>query len=106
MIQTRLDRKTVAVLVVIVTAFWLLSLAGCAVPEKQVAVDTQVIQKPVPVRVSIERPKECPAQYPLDTLQPGATPVQIWRAAEAELEMRAACILKLLAALTGSSDGR
>ena len=92
----RQDRAVVAVVALILVAAFLL---GCSTPEKSVAVDTQVLTKPVPVRVVIERPVECPAKYPLDLLPADATPVQVWRAAEAELEMRAACILKLLAAL-------
>lgn len=98
MIQTKAERGVVAILaLLIVLAF---ALAGCATTERTVT-DTQVIDRPVPVRVVIDRPKECPAQYPLDTLQAGASPVEIWRAAEAEIEQRTACIIKLLAALTG-----
>lgn len=100
MIQTHSDRRVVAILAVLIMVAF--ALAGCATTERAVT-DTQVIEKPVPVRVVIERPKECPAQYPLDTLQAGASPVEIWRAAEAEIEMRTACILKLLAALTGEA---
>jgi len=103
MIQTKSDRRMVALAGLVMTGlFVVFFLFGCAAPVRTVT-DTQVIEKPVPVRVVIERPKECPAQYPLDTLQAGASPVEIWRAAEAELEMRTACILKLLAALTGAA---
>ncbi len=99
MIQTHTDRRIVAILAVLIMLAFL--LAGCATTER--VTDTQVVDKPVPVRVVIERPKECPSQYPLDTLQAGASPVEIWRAAEAEIEQRTACIIKLLAALTGES---
>lgn len=100
MIQTPQERAFVAIAAVVLVIVFL--LAGCA--RERVVTDTQVVEKPVPVRVVIPRPKECPAQYPLDTLREGASPIEIWRAAERELEMRAACIVKLLAALTGDSE--
>jgi hypothetical protein len=103
MMQTAADRRITAIAALALTVLFVcLMLTGCAGPERLVT-DTQVIEKPVPVRVVIDRPKECPERYPLDTLQAGASPVEIWRAAEAELEMRTACIVKLLAALTGES---
>lgn len=97
--MTKQARALVAIVAIILVAAFLL---GCAQP--QAVTDTAVMDKPVPVRVSIERPKECPEKYPLDLLPAGATPVQVWRAAEAEIEMRSACIVKLLAALTGSRE--
>ncbi len=100
--MTRDDRRMVALAAIALVVLFL--LAGCAAPEKQVVIETQIIEKPVPVRVTIERPKECLDRYAVDTLQPGADPVQVNRAILAEIDQRRACEARLRAALEGEGE--
>ena len=91
------DRKLVAIAALVLVLPFL--LAGCAAPEKQV-----VIEKPVPVRVAVPLPAECRNQYAVDTLRPGADPVQINRAILAEINQRRACEVRLRAALEAGAN--
>jgi len=86
---------------------WLtILLAGCATPEPKVVIDTKMVDKLVPVHCKIELPRECRADYAVDRLLPGADPVSQNRALRAEIEERAACEVRLLAALHGCGDGK
>jgi hypothetical protein len=102
MIQTRTDRRLVAIAAVLLMLAFL--LAGCAGTEKQVVIETQIIEKPVPVRVTIERPKECLDRYAVDNLPANATPDERNNAILAEIEQRAACEARLRAALEGAQE--
>ncbi len=102
MTQTTADRRLVAIAAVLLMLVFLLT--GCAAPEKQVVIQTQIIEKPVPVRVKIERPKECLDRYAVDNLPANASPDERNNAILAEVEQRAACESKLRAALTGEGE--
>lgn len=101
MIQTPADRRLVAIVAVLLV---LVMLAGCAAPDKQVVIETQVIEKPVPVRVKIERPAECLDRYAVDNLPANASPHERNNAILAEIEQRSACEARLRAALEGGGE--
>ena len=79
-----------------------LLLAGCAQPKP--VIQTVTVEKPVPVHCKVEQPKECRADYAVDRLNPGADDVTINRALRAEIEERAACEVKLRAAVQGCNQ--
>ncbi len=74
-----------------------LALAGCA----QAPVQTQVIEKPVPIYCQVPVPKECKDSYAVDRVSPADDPLVINRAMRIEIEERAQCEIKLRAALKG-----
>lgn len=79
--------------------FLLLIMTGCAGP----IVQTQVVEKPVPVFCEVELPAECKDAYATDKVSPADNMLIINRAFRIELEERSACETKLRAALNGCS---
>lgn len=75
-----------------------LVLAGCA---GKPVIQTQVIEKPIPVPCHVELPEECKDAYSVDRISPADDALTINRALRAEIEERAACEVKLKAALRG-----
>jgi hypothetical protein len=73
-----------------------LVLAGCA---SNPIIQTQVVEKPIPVPCHVELPAECKDAYSVDRVSPADNALTINRALRAELEERAACEVKLLAAV-------
>jgi hypothetical protein len=71
--------------------------AGCASPQP--IIDTRVIEKPVAVACKIEMPAECRDAYAVDRVSAEDDMVTINRAFRAEIEERAACEVKLKAAI-------
>ncbi len=97
--RTRAEARLVAICAITLVIIFAAMLTGCATP--QTVTTTEVIERPVPVRVKVTIPPECRKEYAVDTLQRGADPVQENRAMRAELEQRAACEAKLRAAVEG-----
>jgi hypothetical protein len=79
-------------------AIAVLLLTGCA---SKPIIQTQVIEKPIPVPCRIEMPTECKDAYSVDRVSPADNALTINRALRAEIEERAACEVKLKAAITG-----
>lgn len=73
-------------------------LAGCA---GKPAIQTQVIEKLVPVHCEVEQPAECKEAYAADRVSTADNALIINRALRAELEERAACEVMLRAAVKG-----
>lgn len=76
----------------------LVILSGCA---NRPVVQTQVIEKPVPVYCQIKLPAECRDAYAIDRVSPSDDPITINRAMRVEIEERSICEIRLKAALTG-----
>lgn len=76
----------------------LVLLAGCATKP---VIETQVIEKPVPVYCEVATPAECKQAYAVDRVSVRDHPLTINRALRAEIEERWACEVKLLAAVKG-----
>lgn len=78
----------------------MLTLAGCA---SRPVIQTQVIEKPVPVPVPchVEMPVECKEAYSVDRVSPADNALTINRALRAEIEERTACEVKLRASVRG-----
>lgn len=81
----------------------LVLLTGCA---NRPVIQTQVIEKPVPVFCQIKMPEECKGAYAVDRVSPADEPLTINRAMRIEIEERAICELKLRAALAGCNTTR
>lgn len=75
-----------------------LALVGCA---SKPIIQTQVIEKPIPVLCHVEMPAECKEAYSVDRVSPADNALTINRALRAEIEERAACEVKLRAAVKG-----
>lgn len=73
-------------------------VAGCA---SQPVIETQVIERLVPVPCKMTVPQECKEAYAVDRVSPADDPLTINRALRAEIEERWACEIKLRAALKG-----
>ena len=73
-------------------------LVGCA---SKPVIQTQIIEKPVPVYCQVQMPKECKDAYAVDKVSPQDDPVTINRAMRIELEERASCEIKLRLGLKG-----
>lgn len=73
-------------------------LAGCA---GKPVVQTQVIDRPVPVYCKVQMPEECKDAYAVDRVSPSDDAITINRAMRIEMEERAACEIKLRAAVRG-----
>jgi hypothetical protein len=78
--------------------FCLAALSGCA---GKPIVETQVVEKPIPVYCEVKVPAECKDAYAVDRVSPADDPLTINRAMRIELEERSICELKLRAALKG-----
>jgi hypothetical protein len=75
-----------------------LTLAGCA---SKPIIQTQVIEKPIPVPCRVEMPAECRDAYSVDRVSTADNALTINRALRAEIEERAACEVKLRAVVRG-----
>jgi hypothetical protein len=73
-------------------------LSGCAAKP---VIQTQVIEKPVPVPCEVQMPAECRDAYAVDRVSPADNALTINRALRAEIEERAACEVMLRAAIKG-----
>ncbi len=78
-------------------ALCLAAAAGCA--GQKPIIETRVIEKPVPVPCKVEMPAECRGAYAVDRVSAADDMVTINRAIRAEIEERAACQVKLQAAI-------
>lgn len=74
-------------------------LAGCA--GRQPVIETQVIERVVPVPCQVSLPRECKEVYAVGRVSAADDPLTINRAFRAEIEERWACEIKLRAALKG-----
>lgn len=75
-----------------------LALAGCA---SKPVIQTQVVDRPVPVFCEIKVPAECKDAYAVDRVSVKDDALVINRAIRAELEERTACEVMLRAAVRG-----
>lgn len=75
-----------------------LVLAGCS---SKPIIQTQIVEKPVPIYCNVETPTECKDAYAVDRVSANDDPVTINRALRQEIEERWACEIKLLASLKG-----
>lgn len=82
-------------------ALAVLSLFGCA---GKPIIQTQVIDRPVPVPCEVQMPAECKDAYAVDRVSPADNALTINRALRAELEERAACEVMLRAAINGCNS--
>lgn len=73
-------------------------LASCS---SKPIVQTQVLERPVPIYCRVETPPECKDAYAVDRVSTQDNPVTINRAFREEIEERWRCEIKLLAALRG-----
>jgi len=73
-------------------------LAGCA---GKPVVQTQVIDRPIPVYCKVQMPEECKDAYAVDRVSVKDDAVTINRALRTEIEERWSCEIKLRAALKG-----
>jgi hypothetical protein len=83
------------------SAILALALVGCA---GKPVVQTQVIERPIPVFCNVALPEECKDAYAVDRVSPADDPIVINRALRTELEERAACEAKLRAAVMGCNS--
>jgi hypothetical protein len=78
--------------------YMLLVLAGCSTKP---IIQTQIVEKPVPVYCNVETPAECKDAYAVDRVSAVDDAVTINRAFRQEIEERWMCEIKLRAALKG-----
>lgn len=64
-------------------------------------IETQTIEKPMPVYCNVPIPAECKEAYAVDRVSPADDALTINRAMRIELEQRSMCEIKLKAALKG-----
>lgn len=76
-------------------------LAGCA---GKPVINTQIIEKPVPVFCKVQMPEECKDSYAVDRVSPSDDAITINRAMRVEMEERASCEIKLRAAIKGCNQ--
>lgn len=76
-------------------------LAGCA---GKPVIHTQIIEKPVSVYCKVQMPEECKDAYAVDRVSPSDDAITINRAMRIEIEQRAACEIKLRAAVRGCNS--
>lgn len=77
---------------------YIFALAGCA---GKPIIETQIVERLVPVHCTVEAPAECRDSYAVDRVSPADDAVTINRALRAEIEERAACEVMLRAAVKG-----
>lgn len=87
-----------ALLLILAALFVLGFLSGCA---SKPVIQTQVIEKPVPVYCKYQMPKECKDAYAVDRISPADDPITINRALRIEIEERWKCEIRLKAAMKG-----
>lgn len=90
--------KIVRTALVVVSVTAMAFLVGCA---GKPIIQTQIVEKPVPVRCQVETPPECKDAYAVDRVSAKDDPVTINRALRTEIEERWACEVKLRAAVKG-----
>lgn len=73
-------------------------LGGCAARP---VIQTKLLEVPVAVPCRVETPAECSTAYAVDRVSPSDDPLSINRALRVEIEERAACEVRLLAAVKG-----
>ena len=83
---------------IIRSAILALVLSGCA---GKPVIETQVIEKPIPVPCEVQIPGECRETYAMDRVSVHDDSLTINRAIRAEVEERAACEVMLKAAVRG-----
>lgn len=76
-------------------------LVGCSAKP---IIQTQVIEKPIPVPCHVEMPAECREAYSVDRVSPADNARTINRALRAEIEERSACEVKLRAVVRGCNQ--
>lgn len=91
------------ILIFMILAFAIGLLSGCSTKP---IIETQVVEKPVPVYCTIAVPAECKDSYAVDKVSPKDDALTINRAMRIELEERWACEIKLRAALKGCNSTR
>jgi hypothetical protein len=64
-------------------------------------VETQVVEKPMPVYCNVPIPAECKDAYAVDRVSPADDPLTINRAMRIEIEERASCEIRMRAAIKG-----
>lgn len=83
------------------SAFTIGLLSGCS---SKPIIETQVVEKPVPVYCTILVPAECKDAYAVDRVSPKDDPLTINRAMRIEIEERWACQIKLQASIKGCNS--
>lgn len=78
-----------------------LALVGCA---GKPIIQTQIIDRPVPIYCKVNTPSECKDAYAVDRVSLNDDPVTINRAFRIEIEERWACEIKLRAAIKGCNN--
>lgn len=78
-----------------------LLLVGCA---GKPIIQTQIIDRPVPIYCKVDTPTECKDAYAVDRVSLKDDPVTVNRAFRVEIEERWACEIKLRAALKGCNN--
>jgi hypothetical protein len=77
------------------------SLFGCA---GKPVIQTQVIDRPIQIPCEVQIPGECKDAYAVDRVSPADNMLAVNRALRAEVEERAACEVKMRAAVKGCSQ--
>jgi hypothetical protein len=89
------------ILILLGSAFAVGLLSGCS---SKPIIETQVIEKPVPVYCTIPVPAECKDSYAVDRVSPKDDALTINRAFRIEIEERWGCQIKLQAAVKGCNS--
>lgn len=85
---------------IILIVLFLAAASGCSSNP----VTTRIVEKPVPVPCRVELPGECKTAYAVDRISVKDDALTINRAMRIEIEERAACQIKLEAALRGCNS--
>lgn len=88
--------------VVLIVVLFIIMSTGCA---SKPVIETQIVKEPVPVPCRVETPSECKEAYAVDRISVRDDALTINRAMRVELEERAMCQERLLAALRGCNQG-
>lgn len=86
---------------IVVLLLLVIIFSGCS---SKPLVETQIVEKLVPVPCEVKTPAECKAAYAVDRVSPRDDPLTINRAFRIEIEERWACEIKLRAALKGCNS--
>lgn len=90
-----------AIALVFVLVFVVGLLSGCS---SKPIIETQIVEKPMPVYCTVPVPGECKEAYAVDRVSPADDPLTINRAMRIEIEERAACEIKLRASIKGCNS--
>lgn len=85
----------------VVSLLALALLAGCA---GKPVIQTQVIEKPMPVYCKVQMPSECKDAYAVDRVSQADNAITINRALRVEIEERWKCEIRLRAAMKGCNS--